>query len=53
MLKTVGKLGLAAVVVLLILPMLALIWLTFSDSEVGMTKDIGIQDPSLPACDYS
>jgi hypothetical protein len=51
MLKKAGRLGL--MVVLMGLPLLAIIWLMLSDSEVGMTKDIGIQEPRLPACDYS
>ncbi len=51
MLKKIGRLGL--MVVLVGLPLLTIIWLTLSDSEVGMTKDIGIQEPRLPVCDYS
>jgi hypothetical protein len=50
MLKKAGRLGM---VILVILPLLAIAWLTLSDSEVGMAQDIGIQYPSLPPGDYS
>lgn len=51
MFKTIGKVGLMGVLVGL--PVLTIIWMALSDSEVGMTKDIGIQEPRLPVCDYS
>jgi hypothetical protein len=51
MLKRAANLSLA--IVIMVLPLLAVIWLTLSDSEVGMTKDIGIQGPGLPIGDYS
>jgi hypothetical protein len=38
---------------LLAVPLLAIIWLTIFDSEVGMARDIGIQEPPLIECDYS
>ena len=50
MLKKAGRLGMA---VLVVLPLLAIAWVTLSYSEVGMAQDIGIQYPSLPPCDYS
>jgi hypothetical protein len=49
MLKKIGRLGIFVGVVLLAL--LAVIWQILYNSEVGMAKDIGIQD--LPATDYS
>jgi hypothetical protein len=51
MLKKAGRLGLA--VILAVLPLLAIMWLMLSDTEVGMAQDIGIQDPGLAAGDYS
>ena len=39
--------------ILIILPLLAIAWLTLSYSEVGMAQDIGIQYPGLTAGDYS
>lgn len=50
MLKKAGRLGMA---VLVALPLLAVVWLILSYSEVGMAQDIGIQYPGLPPSDYS
>jgi hypothetical protein len=51
MLRKIGRLGIVA---LLIAALLAgIIWLTLFDSEVGMARDIGIQEPGLETCDYS
>ena len=51
MLKRAANLGLA--IIIISMPLLAVIWLTLSDSEVGMTKDVGMQSSSLPIGDYS
>ena len=51
MLKKIGNLGI--VVILVAVPLIAIVWLTIFNSEVGMAKDIGMQGPPLSACDYS
>jgi hypothetical protein len=51
MLKKIGRMGI--VVILMAIPLLAIIWLTLFNSEVGMAKEIGIQEPTLPAYDRS
>jgi hypothetical protein len=51
MLKKIGRLGI--VVILVAIPLLAVIWLTLFNSEVGMAKEIGIQESTLPAYDRS
>ncbi len=51
MFKKIGSLGILAL--LLAVPLLAIVWLTIFDSEVGMARDIGIQEPPLTECDYS
>ena len=51
MFKKIGSLGILTL--LLAVPLLAIIWLTIFDSEVGMARDIGIQEPPLTECDYS
>lgn len=51
MLKKIGRLGIA--VILVAIPLFAIIWLTLFNSEVGMAKEIGIQEPALPAYDRS
>ncbi|OGO31330.1 MAG: hypothetical protein A2Z29_05400 [Chloroflexi bacterium RBG_16_56_11] len=51
MLKKIGATGL--VIFLLVVVLLAVAWLTPSNSEDGMTKDIGISAPGLTAIDYS
>jgi hypothetical protein len=50
MIKKAGRLGM---VVLAVLPLIALAWLVFFDTEVGMTHDIGIQYSGLPPRDFS
>jgi hypothetical protein len=49
--KKIGRLGIAALMVVILL--FAVIWLTLFDSEVGMARDIGIQEPELSTYDYS
>lgn len=51
MLKKIGSLGIMALLV--VLPLIAIIWLTIFNSEVGMAKDIGMQELSLSTYDYS
>jgi len=51
MLKKIGSLGI--VVLLVVVPLIAIVWLTIFSSEVGMARDIGIQEPSLSTYDYS
>jgi len=51
MLKKIGGLGVLAILVAV--PLLAIVWLTIFNSEVGMAQDIGIQEPPLTECDYS
>ncbi len=51
MLKKIGSLGI--VILLVAVPLIAIVWLTIFSSEVGMAKDIGIQEPPLTTCDYS
>lgn len=51
MIKKIGRLVLIAV--LIAIPLSATIWLILFDSEVGMARDIGIQEPGLPSADYS
>ncbi len=51
MLRKIGNLGI--VVLLVTVPLIAIVWLTIFNSEVGMAKDIGIQEPPLSACDYA
>ncbi len=41
------------VVILVVCVLLATVWLTLFGLEEGMSNDIGIQSPSLPAGDYS
>ena len=38
---------------LVVVPLIAIIWLTIFNSEVGMAKDIGMQELSLSTYDYS
>jgi hypothetical protein len=51
MLKKIGRLGIIAL--LIAIPLMSVIWLTLFDSEVGMARDVGIQEPGLETCDYS
>lgn len=51
MLKKIGRLGLVALMIAI--PLFAVIWLTLFDSEVGMARDVGIQEPGLETFDYS
>jgi hypothetical protein len=51
MLKRIGSLGILAILVAV--PLLAIVWLTIFNAEVGMAQDIGIQEPPLAECDYS
>ena len=51
MLKKSGKPGVVVLITIVIL--LASMFLTLIYSEVGMTKDIGIQEPEMPALDFS
>lgn len=51
MLKRIGSLGIAVLIV--VIPLLSIVGLTIFNSEVGMAKDIGIQEPPLTQCDYS
>lgn len=51
MLKKIGRLGMVVVLVAVLL--LAAGWFVLFDSEVGMAKGIGIQEPALPAFDYT
>jgi hypothetical protein len=51
MLKKFGRQGIVALI--LVIPLLALIWLAIFSPEVGMAKDIGIQEPPLAECDYT
>ncbi len=51
MIRKIGSLGIIAILV--VLPLIAIVWLTVFNSEVGMARDIGIQEPPLSACDYS
>lgn len=51
MLKKIG--GLGVLVILVAVPLLAIVWQTIFNSEVGMAQDIGIQEPPLTECDYS
>lgn len=51
MLKKFGSLGI--VVLLVAVPLIAVVWLTIFNSEVGMAKDIGIQELPLTAYDHS
>ena len=49
--KKLGSLGITALMMLI--PLLAIIGLSLAYSEVGMAKDIGIQEPILQPVDYS
>jgi hypothetical protein len=50
----IRKIGRLVVIALLIaVPLFATIWLILFDSEVGMARDIGIQEPGLETCDYA
>ncbi|HJX13631.1 MAG TPA: hypothetical protein VJ377_08930 [Dehalococcoidales bacterium] len=51
MLKKLGSPGIAALLVAV--PVLAMLGLILSNTEVGMAKEIGIQEPDLSALDYS
>jgi hypothetical protein len=51
MLKKIGSLGIAVLIVAISL--LSIIGLTIFNSEVGMAKDIGIQEPPLTPYDYA
>lgn len=51
MLKKFGRPGIVALLVAILL--VAMVWLTIFNSEVGMAKDIGIQEPPLSECDYT
>jgi hypothetical protein len=51
MLKKIGRFGIA--VVLVATALFAVIWMTLIYSEVGMAKEIGVQEPALPAYDPS
>lgn len=51
MLKKIG--GLGGLIILVAVPLLAIVWLTIFNSEVGMAQDIGIQEPPLTECDYA
>ncbi len=51
MIRKIGRLG--VVVILIAMLLFATIWLILFDSEVGMARDIGIQEPGLPSIDYS
>ena len=51
MIRKIGRLGIVVILVAVLL--FATIWLVLFDSEVGMARDIGIQEPGLPSCDYS
>jgi len=51
MINKLGKFGIA--VVMIAIPLLTAGWLALFSSEVGMAKDIGIQEPDLPEVEYS
>jgi hypothetical protein len=51
MLKKIGRLGLVAL--LIAIPLSAVIWMTLFDSEVGMARDVGVQETGLETFDYS
>lgn len=51
MLRKIGSLGI--VVLLIAIPLIAIVWLTVFSSEVGMAKDVGIQEPPLTEYDQS
>jgi hypothetical protein len=51
MLKKTCRLGIIAL--LIAISLTAVIWMTLFDSEVGMARDVGIQEPSLETYDYS
>ena len=51
MLKKFGRPGI--VIVMVAISLLAIVIITFFSSGVGMAEDIGIQEPSLSASDYS
>jgi len=51
MVKKFGSRGIMAVLV--IIPLLAILLLTIFYTEVGMAKEIGMQEPDLPEYDYS
>jgi hypothetical protein len=50
MVKKAGRLG---TVVLAVLPLIALAWLVFFDTEVGMAHDVGMQYSGSPPRDFS
>lgn len=49
MYKKIGKAGIAVGLVAIIL--FGVVWLTLINLEVGMAKEIGVQEPALPAYD--
>ncbi len=51
MLKKYGRL--AVVAALVAVPLIAVVWLIIFYTEVGMAKEIGIQEPNLSAYEYS
>ena len=51
MTKKVGRLGILAV--LIAVPLIAIGWLAFFYTEVGMAKEIGVQEPRLSEYEYS
>jgi hypothetical protein len=51
MLRRIGQLVIVAVLIAALLA--GIIWLTLFDSEVGMARNIGIQEPGLETRDYS
>jgi len=55
MVKKAGKLGLAVVlaVMLAVLPLLAVVWFTLTDSELGMASIIGAHESGLYDRDYT
>jgi hypothetical protein len=51
MFKKIGRLGIIIFLVAVIL--FGIVWLTLINLEVGMAKEIGIQEPALPSYDRS
>jgi hypothetical protein len=51
MLKKYG--GLVVVATLVAVPLIAILWLSIFYTEVGMAKEVGFQEPDLPAYEYS
>jgi len=49
-----GKLGkLGIVITLIAIILFAIVWLTLINLEVGMAKEVGVQEPNLPAYDLT